>query len=215
MLSRSADLSLKLRSRKPNSMSVRLPFAVPVPSHRSAFRAALPAVKVIFFLLLGLATLAPAAQAIRFGPPKPACEDGEKSLEGTPHVEVMKVSGEDPRWIPLTSGRAEPVVLLEGEVYHLRLTMGSGEEAPTLPARYRLENRSFAALTAHGLGEGAFPLVRHYSINTLARIQLYARNPGRRYLYLRLSECYTGGSRFLYAPAEAVLPVVVRRNAER
>lgn len=165
------------------------------------------AVLVASVLLLVLSLPVPVAEAIRFGPPKPVCDEIRRLERGGLFLEVLGPGGE-PEYQPVLTGRTNPVVLEQGGTYRLGLTLGRGSQA-RVPARYRVESRSFLTLAAYGTGEAAFPLEREFSWNTYPQIQIYARNPGRRTLYLRVSECYKGGSRYLYAPAETLVPVVV------
>lgn len=162
---------------------------------------------------LSFLSLATAAQAIRFGPPRPVCEEVQR-LEGVLHIEVIGEDTGGPEYKPIDSGRCQPILLIEGRVYRFGLRMGQGPQAPVIPARYRLEHGSFLALSAYGVGEDAFPIGDLYSINTHDQIQVFARNPGRRNLYLRVSECWTGGGRYLHAPAETLIPVIVLREEE-
>lgn len=145
---------------------------------------------------------------IRIGPPRPVCDQIRRLERGGLFVEVAR-DGEEPRYIPMGDGRTDPVLLEAGGDYQLGLTLGEGSIA-RIPARYRIEDRSFLALSAYGPGEHAFPLEREYSWNAYERIQISTHNPGRRSLYLRLSECYEGGSRHLYAPSETRISLVVQ-----
>ena len=81
--------------------------------------------------------------------------------------------------------------------------------APLSPAFYRLEPRSFLTLTAHGAGEQVLPLEREFSRNAIEDLRIETREHGRRKLFLQLSECYKGGSRFFHAPHETLIPLVV------
>jgi len=128
-------------------------------------------------------------------------------------MEVLGPDGEAD-YEPILTGRTDPIVLDEGSTYRLGLTIGQGSQA-RVPARYRVESRSFLTLAAYGVGEAGFPLEREYSWNAYDQISVVTRSPGRRALFLRVSECYTGGSRFLYAPSETLIPVVVRPEEER
>lgn len=155
----------------------------------------------------------PTVQAIRFGPPKPVCDEVHRLEEGGLFMEIV-APAEEPRYVRVKTGRTDPILLEEGRTYRLGLTLGEGA-AVRVPARYRVESRSFLTLSAHGVGEAGFPLSREYSWNAYEQIQVYARHPGRRYLYLRVSECYQGGSRYLHEPGETLVPVVVRQKGTR
>lgn len=166
-------------------------------------------VACLLLLILPVAFLpAPVAEAIRFGPPKPVCDEVRQLERGGLFLEVVDSEGE-PEYQPVLTGRTDPVLLEQGKSYRMGLTLGQGSQA-RVPARYRVESRSFLTLSAYGIGEAGFPLEREFSWNAYEQIQIYARSPGRRYLYLRVSECYEGGSRYLYAPAETLVPVVVK-----
>jgi hypothetical protein len=161
---------------------------------------------LLFALLAGLLPTA-RTEAIRFGPPRPVCDEIRRLERGGVFLEILGPDGEA-EYQPVLSGRTDPVLLDEGKSYRLGLTLGRGPDA-RVPARYRVESRSYLTLSAYGTGEAGFPLGREFSWNAYEQIQVYARNQGRRNLYLRVSECYKGGSRFLYAPNETLVPVVV------
>ena len=181
----------------------------PVPCRRTAASAT-----SVLFVALSVALLpAPVAEAIRFGPPKPVCDEVRQLERGGLFLEILDPDGEAD-YQPVHTGRTDPVLLEQGKSYRLGLTLGRGSQA-RVPARYRVESRSFLTLSAYGTGEAGFPLEREFSWNAYEQIQVYARSAGRRYLYLRVSECYEGGSRYLYAPAETLIPVVVVRPGER
>jgi len=181
---------------------------LPVRS-RTAVLVVLALVLVVPVLFLPI----PVAEAIRFGPPKPVCDEIRQLERGGLFLEIVGPDAE-PEYQPVLTGRTDPVVLEKGATYRLGLTLGRGSQA-RVPARYRVESRSFLTLSAYGTGEAGFPLEREFSWNTYEQIQVYARNPGRRTLYLRVSECYKGGSRYLYAPAETLVPVVVVGERKR
>lgn len=172
-----------------------------------------PGTAALVVLVLLTALPVPVAEAIRFGPPKPVCDEIRRLERGGLFLEVLGPDGEA-EYQPMLTGRTDPILLEKGKSYRLGLTLGRGSEA-RIPARYRVESRSFLTLSAYGTGEAGFPLESEFSWNTYDQIQVYARNPGRRVLYLRVSECYEGGSRYLYAPAETLLPVVVLEEGER
>lgn len=155
-----------------------------------------------------LAAFVPAAEAIRIGPPRPVCDEITQ-LEGAFYMEVFDADEADVRYLRIQAGRTDPVVLHPDRTYRLVLRAGATPTAPTIPAFYRLEARSFLTLTAHGEGEEVLPLDRELSINAIEHLRLHTREPGRRKLYLQLSECYEGGSRFFHAPNETLVPLVV------
>lgn len=179
---------------------------------RSLSRALTPFLVAVLGLIPSVAT-AQFLGGIRIGPPKPVCDQIQRLEAGGLFIEILGPDGEA-EYQQVLTGRTDPIILEEGGTYRLGLTIGQGDEA-RVPARYRVESRSFLTLSAHGVGEEGFPLERKYSWNAYDQIEIYARSAGRRYLYLRVSECYTGGSRFLYAPSETLLPVVVRPPDER
>lgn len=188
--------------------ATRLFAVVPVRQRTAAF------VALLVLLALPLAYLpVPVAEAIRFGPPKPVCDEVRQLERGGLFLEILDPDGETD-YQPVHTGRTDPVLLEQGKSYRLGLTLGRGSQA-RVPARYRVESRSFLTLSAYGTGEAGFPLEREFSWNAYEQIQVYARSPGRRYLYLRVSECYKGGSRYLYAPAETLVPVVVVKEPTR
>lgn len=162
------------------------------------------------FLALGLA--APAG-AIVIGQPKPFCEETQE-LEGSLYVEVSNPAEGEPRYVEIRNGGSDPVVLTEGSTYRLGLRAGEAALAPAVPARYRVEGESFLTFSARVDGNDGLPLEREFSINALKRLVIWARNPGRRKLFLRVSECWKGGGRYLHAPAETLIPIVVVPAAE-
>lgn len=140
------------------------------------------------------------------------CDEVRRLERGGLFVEVAR-DGDEPRYVPMGDGRTDPILLEEGGDYRLGLTLGQGSQA-RIPARYRLEDRSFLTLSAYGPGDDGFPLEREYSWNAYDQIQIAAHNPGRRSLYLRVSECYEGGSRHLYAPSETRISLVVQTRSQ-
>lgn len=150
----------------------------------------------------------PAAEAIRIGPPRPVCDEITQ-LEGAFFLEVFDASEAETRYLRVQAGRTDPVVLYPDRTYRMVLRAGAAPTAPVIPAFYRLEPRSFLTLTAHGEGERALPLEREFSINAIEDLRVHTREHGRRKLFLRLSECYEGGSRFFHAPNETLVPLVV------
>lgn len=124
-------------------------------------------------------------------------------------MEVFDADEAETRYLPIQSGRTDPVVLYPDRTYRFVLRAGATPTAPVLPAFYRLEPRSFLTLTAHGEGEQVLPLEREFSINAIEDLRVHTRDYGRRKMFLRLSECYKGGSRFLHAPNETLVPLVV------
>jgi hypothetical protein len=158
---------------------------------------------------MSLAVAAPALAGVRFGPPRPVC-DQEIQLEGLLYVEVFDPeTHEPPRFVVIDSGKTDPIVLEPRRTYQLSLRAGPATTAPIVPAFFRLETRSVLTLTAWGVGEAALPLSREYSINTITDLRVRTGEPGRRKMYLRVSECYKGGSRFLHHPNETLVPLVV------
>jgi hypothetical protein len=147
-------------------------------------------------------------EAVVIGQRKPVCEQ-KQELEGPLYVEVIDLAGGDPRYVEVRTGGTDPVVLTQSGTYRMGLRLGATPAAPAVPARYRVEGESFLTFRARGDGRDGLPLEREFSINALDRLVVHARNPGRRKLFLRVSECWTGGGRYLHAPAETVVPVVV------
>lgn len=162
---------------------------------------------LLLALLLAAGGASPAA-AIRIGPPRPVCDEVIE-LEGILYLEVFDGESAETRYLPVQSGSSDPVVLLPERSYRITLKAGAVPEAPEVPAFYRLEPRSVLTLTAHGEGEEVLPLEREFSINAITHLAVHTGSPGRRKMFLRLSECYEGGSRFFHHPAETLVPLVV------
>lgn len=155
-----------------------------------------------------LLSVAPGAEAIRIGPPRPVCDEITR-LEGAFYMEVFDANEAATRYVRVQAGRTDPVVLYPDRTYRLVLRAGATPTAPVIPAFYRLEPRSFLTLTAHGEGEEVLPLEREFSINAIEDLRIETREHGRRKLFLRLSECYKGGSRYFHHPNETLVPLVV------